>query len=242
MPYYQNCDTSIYFEIHGRGTPVLLLPPGGMGATIDFWGKTAFAAPEIFSEDFRVISIDQRNSGRSSGPIHDGNPWDGYLADHIGLLNHLGIERCHVIGCCIGASYALNMACKVPDRILSLVLEQPIGIDEANHSVWPNAFHKWAENLLDKRPDLDHATLADFGSRMWKDDFVLSVSREDVRMCTTPMLVLPGTDPNHPVAIAHEIAALAPNSRTLSPWNKPADLVPTTIAHIREFFRSFAPH
>jgi pimeloyl-ACP methyl ester carboxylesterase len=226
MPLFQKENCSIYYEIRGQGYPLILLPPGGMAATIEFWQRTAFNAVEIFSEDFRVIAIDQRNSGRSSGPVTDGNPWDAYLADHVGLLNHLGIERCLVLGCCIGVSYALNLLRAIPHRVAAAVLEQPVGIDAANRQIWPNAFHDWAEALLVKRPEIDRATLENFGRRMWSEDFVLSVSRDDVKACTTPLLVLPGIDLPHPTAIGHEIARLAPNSEMVEPWKEPAELLP----------------
>lgn len=241
MPFYQKEEVSIYYEIRGSGFPLLLLPPGGMGATIDFWQKTAFNAVEIFSEDFRVIAIDQRNAGRSTGPITDGNPWGVYLQDHIGLLNHLGIAHCHVLGCCIGSSYALNLAKAVPQRVTSMVLEQPVGLDESNNQIMPNAWRAWADEMLVKQPGFDRARLENFGKRMWETDFVLSVSREDVADSATPMLVLPGIDLHHPTEIGREIARLAPNAEILEPWKDPADLIPETIATIRAFLNKNTP-
>jgi pimeloyl-ACP methyl ester carboxylesterase len=241
MPLFKKDDVSIYYEIRGRGYPLLLLPPGGMDATIDFWQRTAFNAVEVFCEDFRVIAIDQRNAGRSSGPIPPGSPWDAYLADHIGLLNHLGVERCHVLGCCIGSSYALNMVCTSPGRVSAAVLEQPVGIDDANRQTMPNAWHNWAQALLAKRPEIDRAAVEQFGRRMWGGDFVLSVSREAVASCTTPLLVLPGIDLPHPNVIGHEIARLAPNSEVIEPWKEPATLLPGAVARIRAFLQKHTP-
>lgn len=241
MPVYQKEETSIYYEVRGSGYPLLLLPPGGMGATIEFWQKTAFNPVEIFSEDFRVIAIDQRNAGRSSGPITDGNPWDDYLADHIGLLNHLGIANCHILGCCIGASYALNLVKSIPERIASAVLEQPVGLDNANSEIMPNAWRAWAEEMMAKQPELDLKTLENFGKRMWGGDFVLSVTREDVAASTTPLMVLPGIDIFHPTEIGHEIARLAPNAETVEPWKEPADLIPGAVTKIREFLHQNTP-
>ncbi|GLJ00505.1 alpha/beta fold hydrolase [Sphingobium sp. BS19] len=241
MPFFTKDDARIYYEIRGAGYPLLLLPPGGMGATIEFWERTAFNAVEIFSEHFRVIALDQRNAGRSSGPLSEGDPWALYLADHIGLLNHLGIAKCHVLGCCIGSSYALNLAKSAPERIASLVLEQPVGLDDGNDQVMPNAWRAWAEGMLAKNPDLDAETLEAFGKRMWGSDFVLSVSREDISNCQTPMLVLPGIDLFHPTEIGREVARLAPNARILEPWKEPADLVPGTIAKIRAFLNNNTP-
>ena len=241
MPYFQSEQTSIYYELRGSGYPLLLMAPGGMNATIEFWQRTAFNAPEIFSDGFRVIAFDQRNAGRSTGPIGEGNPWDAYLADHIGLLNHLGIERCHVLGCCIGASFALKLAVAAPERVASLVLEQPVGLDAKNDQAMPNAWREWAANLAEKRPEIAQDMLEEFGRRMWAEDFVLSVTRKDVAACNTPMLVLPGIDAFHPTAIGHEVAKLAPDARLLEPWKEPASLIPGTVASIRAFLRDHQP-
>jgi pimeloyl-ACP methyl ester carboxylesterase len=238
MPLFQKETTSIYYEIRGKGYPLLLLPPGGMRASIDFWQRTAFNATEIFAEDFRVIAIDERNSGRSSGPLPPGNPWEAYVADHIGLLNHLGIEKCLVLGCCIGVSHALRLMNTAPNRVVAAVLEQPTGIDEANRQLLANMWREWADELLAQRPEIGRAELEDFGRRMWTGEFVLSVSREAIAACKTPLLVLPGIDLFHPSAIGHEIAELASNAELLEPWKEPPELIPATIARIREFLQT----
>ncbi|HVZ02079.1 MAG TPA: alpha/beta fold hydrolase [Dongiaceae bacterium] len=241
MPKYQRGDIFLHYEQRGSGFPLLLLPPGGMNATIDTWQRMAFNPVEILADEFRVIAIDQRNAGASYGPLGTGNPWDQYAEDHVGLMNHLGIERCHVLGCCIGASYALNIAKIAPKRVASLVLQQPIGIDDANRQVMPNSWKKWAEILTAKRPDLTWEMLEDFGKRMWSGDFVLSVSRDFVSHCNTPMLILPGNDLEHSAVIAQELAALAPKAETLTPWKEPADVVPSAVAQIRRFLRQNTP-
>jgi pimeloyl-ACP methyl ester carboxylesterase len=237
MPYFRKGETAIYYELHGKGVPLLLLPPGGMNATIDFWERTPFNAVQIFSEDFRVIALDQRNAGRSTGPIGSGDPWGDYLDDHLGLLNHLGIARCHLLGCCIGVSYALNLLRAAPHRIGAAVLQQPVGITDANRALWPQMFDTWAEDLLAKRPDLDREMLGEFGRRMWGGDFVLSVSRDDLKAMTNPILVMPGIDIHHPKEVGHEVADLMPCAEILEPWREPADLLPGAVMGIRRFLR-----
>lgn len=75
----------------------------------------------------------------------------------------------------------------------------------------------------------------------WSGDFVLSVSREFVQSCNTPLLVLPGINLAHPTAIGREIASLAPRAELLEPWKEPAELVPHTVERIRRFLRSHTP-
>jgi pimeloyl-ACP methyl ester carboxylesterase len=241
MPLFKKGQTEIYYEVHGSGYPLLLLPPGGMGATIDFWQQTPFNGPVVFSEFFRVIAIDQRNSGRSSGPIDGDDPWGMYLTDHLGLLNHLGIEQCHVLGCCIGASYALKMIEAAPKRIASAVLEQPIGITEASKALYRRDFEKWSAGLAGKGRDTDPAVLEKFRSKMWDGEFVLSVSREFVSSVTTPMLVLPGNNDNHPNVIGHEIAKLNSRADVIADWKVPTDIIPSTVAQIRAFLEKHTP-
>ena len=245
MPLFRKDGTSIYYEIRGSGYPLLLLPPGGMNATIDFWQNTAFNAAEVLTEHFRTIAIDQRNAGGSLGPLKEDNPWNAYWRDHVGLLNHLGIERCHVLGCCIGASYALNLMARSPQRIAAAVLEQPIGLDSNNEDLWPKIYSEWAVALVEKRskthPDIDHESAMIFGKRMWTGDFVFSVTRDQLKACKIPMLVLPGTDRAHPTSIGREIAALAQVGEILEPWKEPGDLLPSTVARIVAFLQANTP-
>jgi pimeloyl-ACP methyl ester carboxylesterase len=242
MTIFPKGDVFIHYEQCGSGFPLLLLPPGGMRATIADWQRMAFNPVAVFGDEFRVVALDQRNAGASTGPLTDGNPWDQYAADHIGLLNHLGIERAHVMGCCIGSSYALNLARLAPNRVASLVLQQPIGIDETNRQVMPNSWQKWADGLLAQQPArFDQATLANFGRRMWSGDFVLSVTREFAASCSTPMLILPGNDLEHPAAVARELAQLVPHAQTVQAWKEPADVIPSAVKQIREFLRQHSP-
>src|SRR5712692_6698067 len=241
MPAFVKGDVTINYEVYGSGFPLLLLPPGGMNARIDYWGRAAFNPVEIFSREYMVVALDERNAGQSTGPLNMDDPWGMYAADQVGLLNHLGIERCHVMGCCIGCSQVLKLLETAPTRISAAVLEQPVGIDENNKTTLPNMWVEWANELVKKRDDVDMAKAEAFGRKMWAGDFVLSVTRDFVGSCQTPMLVLPGIDLPHPTAIGREVAALAPKSEILEPWKEPADLVPQTVARVRRFLRAHTP-
>ena len=83
---------------------------------------TAFAA------NFRVIAMDQRNAGgQSHAPLTAQDGWHTYLADHIALFDHLGIEQCHLYGQCIGGSFIMSLLQAQPQRIACAVVAQPIG-------------------------------------------------------------------------------------------------------------------
>lgn len=242
MPIFQRGEASIYYETRGSGFPLLLLPPGGMNATISAWGRSAFNPMEIFSHDFWTITLDQRNAGSSSGPLDVEDPWGSYADDQLGIMSHLGIERFHVLGCCIGCSYALKLIERARDRVVSAVLEQPIGIDDANREILPtNLWKRWGSELVARRSDLDLATVQAFADRMLGGDFVLSVPRDFVRARTTPLLVMPGNNLDHPRVIGLEIASLAPHAELLEEWRYPPEVVPAAVARIRGFLRAHTP-
>jgi len=71
MPFYQKGDVRIRYEDAGAGFPLLVTPGGGLNSRVSNWATAVFNAPEAFKNDFRVITMDQRNAngGESSGPI-----------------------------------------------------------------------------------------------------------------------------------------------------------------------------
>src|SRR5256885_10959312 len=104
MPTFERGDLSLYYEEYGSGYPVLLFAPGGMRSSIDAWRSSPFDPTRELAGDFRLIAMDQRNAGRSRAPI-GADDWATSTADHLALLDHLEIQRCHVTGGCIGSSH-----------------------------------------------------------------------------------------------------------------------------------------
>jgi hypothetical protein len=70
-----------------------LLAPGGLNSTVDFWSRMPLNPLEAFSNELRVIAMDQRNAGRSSGPLDTSDPWQMYAGDQLAVLDHLGIDQ-----------------------------------------------------------------------------------------------------------------------------------------------------
>jgi pimeloyl-ACP methyl ester carboxylesterase len=236
MASFVRGDVTIHFEESGSGFPLLLLAPGGLNSTIDMWARAAINPIEAFADDFRLIAMDQRNAGSSTGPFEVGDPWGSFVNDQLGLADHLELDRFAVMGCCIGCSYALKIAEVAPKRLAAAVLEQPIGMTEENRSTWLANRRAWVTGLVDNRVDLDEATGEAFGSKMWDDsDFVASVSREFVRTCPTPLLVLPGVDAIHPEVIGREVAELAPNAVLVDPWKDTAEHTAAATEQVRQF-------
>lgn len=240
-------DIEIHFEEAGSGHPLLLFAPGGMNSTIGMWRaspadptqKPPWIDPAaVLSDELRVIAMDQRNSGESRAPVGAGDGWHSYTQDHIALLDHLGIERAHLMGGCIGSSYALALCAAAPERVTAAVLQNPIGLSADNRASFFGMVDHWGHQLQARRDDVSAESVAALRDAMFGGDFVFSVTRDFVRSCQAPLLVLPGDDAFHPEAVAREIVELAPNARLVPGWKGPA---PETTPTIRDFLREHAP-
>jgi pimeloyl-ACP methyl ester carboxylesterase len=232
-------DVTIYYEEYGSGFPLLLIAPGGMRSQIDFWHRSPFDPTVELAGSFRVIAMDQRNAGNSRAPIRAGDGWETYAADQVALLDHLGIGRCHIMGGCIGSSYCLGLVKRAPDRIAAAVLQNPIGLGPDGIARFHNMFDDWAAELRRNRPEVDEQALAAFRANMFSGDFVFSVSRDFVRSCLTPMLILAGNDPFHPTAVSLELARLAPNAELIMEWKTP-ETVGAAVQRVRSYLEERA--
>jgi pimeloyl-ACP methyl ester carboxylesterase len=237
MPVFERADVSLYYEEYGSGYPLLLFAPGGMRSNIDFWRRSPFDPTAELAKDFRVIAMDQRNAGRSRAPVSADDGWETYAGDHLALLDHLGARRAHVMGGCIGSSYCLRLIKLAPERVSATVLQNPIGLSPENRAAFYEMFDGWASELRKARPELNEAAFKAFRARMYDGDFVFSVSRDFVRACGTPMLVLAGDDLYHPAPVAEEIARLAPNAELITKWKTP-DATPAAVARVRLFLKA----
>ena len=231
MPVLRRHDAELHFEEFGSGYPILLLAPGGLRSRIEMWHAAQDGAPrpwvdwsDELASRYRVVAMDQRNAGRSRGSISAKDGWHTYAADHLALMDHLGCKRFHTLGGCIGSSYCLALCERAPERISSAVLQNPIGLHPEFPGYFPESFASWAKEQHLLRSDLEAAAVQSFGHNMWNGGFVFSVSREFVRRCTVPCLVLPGNDIAHPAVIGRELAQLLPNAERLDAWKGPEHL------------------
>jgi pimeloyl-ACP methyl ester carboxylesterase len=239
MPTFTRGQTSIYYEVHGSGYPVLLFAPGGMRSSIPLWERSPFHPIRELESEFRVIAMDQRNAGQSRAPIAASDGWHTYTADHIALLDELAVDRCHVLGQCIGGAFCLSLMATAPERVTAGVLEQPIGLGANNRGLFQELIDTWGEELLQTRTDVTREAIAGVGSNFYSGDFAFSVSREQVKACSVPLLVLRGADPYHPSEISEEIARLAPRAALIPSWREGDDLA-RALVRVREFLRAYA--
>jgi pimeloyl-ACP methyl ester carboxylesterase len=241
MPIFDAGDgVRLHYEQYGEGFPVLLLAPGGMRSTAATWERAAWNPIRELAPGYRVIAMDQRNAGASTAPVSATDGWDVYTADQIQLLDHLGIERCHVLGGCIGGSFSLGLMKAAPQRVVAAVLQQPIGFSGANRDVFYAFFDAWRDALDPDRTRASPDAWNAFRERMYGGDFVFNVSREWVQRCEHPILVLMGNDVYHPTETSRQIAALAPRGELVECWKEPPALA-GAVRRVREFLRSHTP-
>jgi pimeloyl-ACP methyl ester carboxylesterase len=248
MPFYEKGAVRIHYQEAGFGFPLLIIPGGGLNSTISFLKERApFHAVEEFKNEYHCIVADLRNapSGQSTGPLEIDRPWESYADDHIGLMDHLGIKRFLVLSYCIGGPFAWSLIKRVPDRIPATVLAQPVGFrPEAPDVMYENSMKGWAADFMKRRPEITKEMVDKFLTRMYRTnaDFVFTVTRDFVRNCQTPILVLPDDIPSHPYAVAMETAMLAPKAEvSFYPWKEPKERIPLAVRQIRSFLRAHRP-
>ena len=242
MPSFEHHGAEIYYEEYGSGFPILTFAPAGLASVIGVWREPSAPINPIteFADRFRVIAMDQRNAGgRSRAPISAQDNWDAYTGDHIAVLDHLRIDRCHLYGQCIGGSFILNLIKKQPERVAAAVLAQPIGRVAAALPPRTARFEAWAATLQD-HPEATPQVLDAFYRNLYEPGFVYCVDRAFVSTVRNQCLVLAGNDEAHPYAIAEEVAKLLPNSEFIAEWKIGAALT-AARARVKEFLQQHTP-
>jgi len=228
MPMLKLQDSEIHYEVFGEGYPVFLFAPGFLSSRMERWRTNParpgqpqdFADPiPVFSPHFRVIAADLRNAGQSRGRVTASDGWHTYITDALALLDHLKVTRCHVMGACIGVTFALSLAQTWPGLVTSLVLQNPIGLGRngRNRKNVTDEFNAWVEQVKNF-PGVDPKELSAFGQRMFGGDFLFGVPKEFLASCKLPSLLMPGDDMMHPMEVSYEIVRLMPQTEVVVPW------------------------
>jgi pimeloyl-ACP methyl ester carboxylesterase len=242
MPSFEHHGAHIHYEEFGRGFPILTFAPAGLASVIDVWSQASAPINPTteWAADYRVIAMDQRNAGgHSHAPITAQDGWDSYTADHIALLDHLRIDRCHLYGQCIGGSFIINMLKKQPERVVSAVLAQPIGRVGPMAPGRPARFDAWAESLKD-HPEATGQVLDAFCRNLYAPGFVYCADRAFVSTIRAPCMVLAGNDEAHPWPISEELSKLLPDCEFIPEWKTGAALN-SAKARIKQFWSKHTP-
>lgn len=244
MPIYERDNVLISYEEVGRGFPLLVTPGGGLNSRISNWPNAVFNAPEEFKNDFRCITMDQRNAngGESIGPLQVKDPWGAFADDQLGLMDHLGIKEFAYMGYCIGGCFAGKLIERAPTRVVAAVFCQSVGHRPEDPDVmYRSGQDIWAPELLSERSDLDQNQVDQYLHNLYRmnPDFLYSVTRDLIRNCKTQILVLPDDTPAHPHQTSIDVASLAPNAEiTVFPWTSPPELKKRTIERVIKFLHS----
>ena len=236
-----------YEDQGGTGFPLLCIPGGGLNSVLASLHNGPFDPFKEFAPGFRCISQDLRNAnaGQSSGPLEIDRPWDSHTDDQIALMDHLGINKFMVIGFCIGGPLTWNLLRRAPDRVVAAVLAQPSGFrPEMPTLTYDGNMTGWGPALVKRRPEITMDMVQRYLTRMYKNnpDFVFTVTRDFVRQCQTPVLILPDDIPAHPYKVAMEAAMLAPNAEvSMYPWKEPKERIPIAVRQVRSFLKAHRP-
>jgi len=248
VPVYTRGDVRIQYDEAGSGFPLLLIAGGGLNSKMSYFADGApFNPIAEFKDRYRCVYADLRNAagGQSTGPLEVERPWDAYTDDHLGLMDHLGIQKFMVLGFCIGGPFIWNLLKRAPDRVAAAVLAQPSGFRPEQPTLfYDNNTMTWGPELMKRRPEIKKEMVDRFLTRMYKTnaDFVFTVTRDFVRQCQTPVLVLPDDIPAHPYAVAMETVMLAPKSEvSIFPWKEPPERIPIAVRQIHSFLRAHRP-
>jgi pimeloyl-ACP methyl ester carboxylesterase len=244
--FYERGPVRIRYGESGSGFPLLLIAGGGLNSVMGALPNMPFDPIAEFKGEYRCIYADLRNAipGQSTGPLEVDRPWDSYTDDHIGLMDHLGIDKFMVLGFCIGGPFIWNLLKRAPDRVVAAVPAQPVGFrPEMPTVLYDSGMTGWAPELMKRRPEITKEMIEKFLTTMYRtNDFVMTVSRDFVRSCQTPVLILPDDIPPHPYEVAMECAMLAPKAEvSMFPWKEPKERIPLAVRQIRSFLKAHRP-
>jgi len=247
MPIFEKGNVRIVYEEAGSGFPLLIIAGGGLNSTIAWARNSApFNAMEEFKNEYRCIVTDLRNAhgGQSTGPLEVDRPWDSYIDDLLGLMDHLGIKRFMALGYCIGAPYIWGLIKRAPDRVVAAVPAQPVGWNKAHPTyMYDLSMKSWAPELMKRDPRITPDMIEKFLTRMFPNpDFLFTVTRDFVSKCQTPVLILLDDTQGHPYDVALETVMLAPKSEVgIFPWKEPKERIPIAVRQVRSFLKAHRP-
>src|SRR5271169_1495430 len=173
MSFYEKGAVRIHYEEAGSGFPLLIIPGGGLNSTIAglSGSSSPFNPTEEFKSEYRCIASDLRNAngGQSSGPLEIDRPWDAYTDDHLGVMDHLGIDKFMVLGFCIGGPFIWNLLKRASNRIVAAVLAQPSGSrPEMRDLFYENNIKGWGPEVTKRRADITMGTVDKFLTKMYR--------------------------------------------------------------------------
>lgn len=226
MPQFERPGVSLRYEEYRPSSPVsdvpiLLIAPGGMRSTVEFWEHAPWNPIDHLGDRYRLVAMDQRNAGRSVADVHATDGWSSWTADQLALLDHLGVGEFAVLGMCIGGAYTASLLATAPQRVRAAVTLQPIGRD-GNQELFDGMVDDWAAEIAGDHPEATDADWAGLRANLFGGGGVLfSVPDDALARFATPWLVLMGGDDAHPESASRRVAELAPGATLVERWKAP---------------------
>src|SRR6202045_2661155 len=176
--FYERGPVRIRYEEAGSGLPLLIIAGGGLNSTMAGLRTGPFDPIAEFKGEYRCIASDLRhaNGGGSTGPLEVDRPWDSYTDDHLGLMDHLGIDKFMVLGFCIGGPFIWNLLRRAPDRVVAAVPAQPVGFrPEMPTLLYESGMTGWGPELVKRRPEITMEMIDKFLTKLYRtNDFVMT--------------------------------------------------------------------
>ena len=127
----------------GEREPIIFLHFSG--ANLMMWQRVV----PYFQERYRVILVDLRGHGKSDAP-EGGYHMDIMAQDLIGVMNHLGIEKAHILGSSLGAEVGLSLAANHADRVISLILDGAMNSEFGPYGLWEGTAEEFEKHVSDQ--------------------------------------------------------------------------------------------
>ena len=228
-------DARILYHDSGSGPAVLCLAPGGLSASrAEVWSRSPWNPVERLAGQYRIVVMDQRNTGTSWAPVKAGDGWESYANDQLAVMDHLGIETFSVVGMCIGGAFIARLLADAPTRVNAAVAMQPVGLD-ANRDVFLRLFDDWRAGAESEHAEASPADWTSLRESLFgADRLVWSVDDEALSGFDRPLLVLQGDDEYHPRMVSRRMTELVPGAALIEQWKKPDE-----VAAADEVIRGF---
>jgi pimeloyl-ACP methyl ester carboxylesterase len=198
------------YELAGSGPALLMFSPGGFGAELENWSSFGIYRRlrplGYLPARYTCIMFDRRESGQSGGRV-ERIGWDEYAAQGRGLLDHLGIDKAHLMGGCVGCSAVAAFAVRSPERVLSLSMLSPAGGPRyriTQQSRFARHLSFAADSGLPAVVSLAAASSQGFSQdpRLGPWVSVIRTDEEELLVLDLPALVVPGDDASHATSAA----------------------------------------
>ncbi len=124
--YFDSDGVRIHYVDAGAGEPVLLIHGFSVNLAANWVGTGMVAA--LVDAGYRVVAYDDRGHGLSDKPHDPAAYGEPEIADAVRLLDHVGIDRAHVVGYSRGGVLALQLRAQHPDRVRTLVIGDSPGL------------------------------------------------------------------------------------------------------------------